>query len=218
MKIKDIVREEAPVPGQAPQPNPSGQPQMGKVSKVQPGVGGAPGMVSITKSDGSILTVPSNQITTGTDGKMSVNTQQDPAGQNGAAQPAPTANGQPTVTMGQDLQMAEEGDTQIKDVLAQQKVPYYVDMTTGMVNAGGTGSLKIRVDPALDQGPDRGEGSSPVVLQSKQGGQKVIGYMGASGIRLSQASMQQLSSPAPATTAPAKSPGMLDRIKSLAGL
>jgi hypothetical protein len=105
MKIKDIVYEEAPVPGQAPQPNPSGQPQMGKVSKVQPGVGGAPGMVSITKPDGSILTVPSNQITTGTDGKMSVNTQPE---QNGATQPAPTANGQPNITMGQDLQMAEE--------------------------------------------------------------------------------------------------------------
>jgi hypothetical protein len=101
MKVKDIVYEDGPI---------AGQPQTGKVSKVQPGVGGAPGMVSITKPDGSILTVPTNQITTGIDGKMSVNTQQGQPGQDNATPtaPAPTSNGQPNITMGQDLQMAEE--------------------------------------------------------------------------------------------------------------
>jgi hypothetical protein len=134
MKVKDVVREDVPMPGQA-QPNPSGQPQTGKVSKVQPGVGGAPGMISITKPDGSILTVPSNQITTGIDGKMSVNTQQGQPGQNGSTQPAPTANGQPQVTMGQDLKMQEEPSSP----------GYPVDTKSGkpMALAGGRGPTAI---------------------------------------------------------------------------
>lgn len=213
MKIKDIVHEDGPVPGQ--------QPQMGKVTKTQPGVGGAPGMVTVAMPNGVSQTVPSNMISMGPDGKPMINTQQQQPGQNGMQQPQQqnNPNGQPTVTMGQDLKMAEEGDTDIKSVLAQQKVPYYVDLSTGVVNAGGSRPLKIRVDPALDQGPDHGEGSSPVVLQSKTGGQKVIGYMGASGVRLSQANMQQLSSPASTQSpAPAQSPSIVDRIKSLAGV
>jgi len=209
MKVKDIVSEDGPI---------AGQPQIGKVTKTQPGVGGAPGTVTVAMPNGVNQEIPSNLITMGPDGKAMVNQQQQQQPNQQTTQ-TPAPNGQPPLSMGTDITVSEEGGEDIKSILAQQKQPYYVDMTTGMVNAGGTRPLKIRVDPALDQGPDRGEGSSAVVLQPKQGGQKVIGYMGASGIRVSQASMQQLSSPAlPANTAPAQSPSMIDRIKSLAGL
>jgi hypothetical protein len=210
MKVKDIVSEDGPI---------AGQPQMGKVTKTQPGVGNAPGTVTVSMPNGVTQTIPTNMISMGPDGKPMVNQQQQTQSNQQTPQTNTTApTGQPPIAMGQDLAMSEEGSEDIKSVLAQQKVPYYVDLTTGMVNAGGSRVLKIRVDPALDKGPDAGEGSSPVVLQAKTGGQKVIGYMGASGVRLSQTNMQQLSSPTPTTPAPVKSPGMLDRIKSLAGL
>ena len=166
MKVKDIVSEDGPI---------AGQPQMGKVTKTQPGVAGAPGTVTVAMPNGVTQTIPTNMISMGPDGKPMVNQQQQTqSNQQDQQTTAPTPNGQPPIAMGQDLAMAEEGSEDIKSVLAQQKTPYYVDMTTGMVNAGGSRPLKIRVDPALDQGPDAGEGSSPVVLQPKQGGNKAV--------------------------------------------
>jgi hypothetical protein len=100
MKVKDIVREDGPMQGQPP--------QMGKVTAQQPGVNGAPGMVTVTMSNGMKQIVPSNMIGTGPDGKPMINTQQQQPG-SPQTSPAPTgSNGQPPVTMGQDLKVQEE--------------------------------------------------------------------------------------------------------------
>jgi hypothetical protein len=102
MKVKDIVHEDGPMP------------QMGKVTAQQPGVGGAPGMVTVTMSNGVKQMIPSNMIGTGPDGKPMINTQQQP-GQNGqqptTTQPPSGTTGQPPVTMGQDVKVQEEPNT-----------------------------------------------------------------------------------------------------------
>jgi hypothetical protein len=111
MKVKDIVREDGQLP------------QIGKVTAQQPGVGGAPGMVTVTMSNGVKQMVPSNMISPGPDGKPMINTQQQP-GQNGqpATAPPPTGTtGQPTVTMGQDVKVQEEPSNSSNTVNAIQK-------------------------------------------------------------------------------------------------
>ena len=113
MKVKDIVREDGPI---------AGQPQMGKVTAQQPGVGGAPGMVTVTMSNGVKQMIPSNMISPGPDGKPMINTQQQP-GQNGQpTTPPPTGTtGQPAVTMGQDVKVQEEPSNSSNTVNAIQK-------------------------------------------------------------------------------------------------
>jgi len=209
MKIKDIVREDIPMPGQA-QTNPSGQPQTGKVSKVQPGVGGAPGMVSITKPDGSILTVPSNQITTGMDGKLSLNQQQGQPGQNGS-EPAPNANGQPQVTMGQDLKMQEEpGTDAVAQVNIKSNPPMVMDNATGgsplgMTKTGEeiTPDLIARSTPDWQERTIQANGKTYTAL-----------YSGTRGYRVGKQTYQAIMG----GTMPMRESTDLSRIKMLSGL
>jgi len=209
MKIKDIVREDIPMPGQA-QTNPSGQPQTGKVSKVQPGVGGAPGMVSITKPDGSILTVPSNQITTGMDGKLSLNQQQGQPGQNGSG-PAPNANGQPQVTMGQDLKMQEEpGTGAVAQVNTKSNPPTVMDNATGgsplgMTKTGEeiTPDLIARSTPDWQERTIQANGKTYTAL-----------YSGTRGYRVGKQTYQAIMG----GTMPMRESTDLSRIKMLSGL
>jgi len=127
MKVKDIVHEDGPIPG---------QPQMGKVTKTQPGVGGAPGTVTVSMPNGVTQTIPTNMISMGPDGKPMVNQQQQTQS-NQQTQPttAPTPNGQPPIAMGQDLAMAEEPGSP----------GYPVDTKSGkpMALAGGRGPTSI---------------------------------------------------------------------------
>jgi hypothetical protein len=109
MKVKDIVREDGPIPG---------QPQMGKVTAQQPGVNGAPGMVTVTMSNGVKQMVPSNMISPGPDGKPMINTQQQQTGQ---TPPPSGTSGQPPVTMGQDVKVQEEPSNSTNTVNAVQK-------------------------------------------------------------------------------------------------
>jgi hypothetical protein len=202
MKVKDIVYEDGPI---------AGQPQTGKVSKVQPGVGGAPGMVSITKPDGSILTVPTNQITTGIDGKMSVNTQQGQPGQDNSTTPAPTANGQPNITMGQDLQMSEEpGTGAVAQVNTKSNPPTVMDNDTGgsplgMTKTGEeiTPDLIARSTPDWQERTIQANGKTYTAL-----------YSGTRGYRVGKQTYQTIMGGA----MPMRESTDLSRIKMLSGL
>jgi hypothetical protein len=109
MKVKDIVSEDGQMP------------QMGKITAQQPGMGGAPGMVTVTMSNGIKQMVPSNMISPGPDGKPMINTQQD-SQTNQTPTPAPTGTpGQAPVAMGQDIKVQEEPSNVSNTVNAIQK-------------------------------------------------------------------------------------------------
>lgn len=109
MKVKDIVSEDGPI---------AGQPQIGKVTKTQPGVGNAPGTVTVTMPNGVTQTIPTNMITKGPDGKPMVNQQPQ---SNQQTPQTTTPPEQPTMAMGQDLAVSEEPSNSSNTVNAIQK-------------------------------------------------------------------------------------------------
>ena len=91
MKVKEIVYEDGPIPGQ-------GTP--GKITKVNPAMGDKPGSVDVTMPNGITSSIPSNMITKGPDGKPTANTQTSNTG----SAVSPDQQIQP----GQDLKVQEE--------------------------------------------------------------------------------------------------------------
>jgi hypothetical protein len=91
MKVKEIVYEDGPIPGQ-------GTP--GKITKVNPAQGDKPGSVDVTMPNGVTSEIPSNMITKGPDGKPTANTQTS----NTSSAVSPDQQIQP----GQDLKVQEE--------------------------------------------------------------------------------------------------------------
>jgi len=165
MKVKDIVREDGPMP------------QMGKVTAQQPGVGGAPGMVTVTMSNGVKQMVPSNMISSGPDGKPMINTQQQP-GQQQTTTPPTGAPGQPPVTMGQDVKVQEEPNTMDP---ANNTNTYYVNYDQ---MAAKVGNKYVKIMPSkmwFDLTPDvaakaNAQGFSTVYLSID--GTNIPGVMG----------------------------------------
>jgi hypothetical protein len=129
MKVKDIVSEDGPI---------AGQPQIGKVTKTQPGVGGAPGTVTVAMPNGVNQEIPSNLITMGPDGKAMVNQQQQQQPNQQTTQ-TPAPNGQPPVSMGTDIAVSEEPAT-------RDSSPVNTSVNPPMVmNNGNQGGVPLTV-------------------------------------------------------------------------
>lgn len=164
MKVKDIVREDGQMP------------QMGKVTAQQPGVAGAPGMVTVTMSNGIKQMVPSNMISAGPDGKPMIDTQQQ-TGQQPTTPPTGTT-GQPPVTMGQDVKVQEEPNTMDP---ANNTNTYYVNYDQ---MAAKVGNKYVKIMPSkmwFDLTPDvaaraNAQGFSTIYLSID--GNNIPGVMG----------------------------------------
>jgi len=213
MKVKDIVREDGPMP------------QMGKVTAQQPGVGGAPGMVTVTMSNGVKQMVPSNMIGTGPDGKPMINTQQQP-GQTPTTPPPAGTPGQPTVTMGADVKVQEEPNTMDP---ANNTNTYYVNY--GQM-AAKVGNKYVKIMPSkmwFDLTPEvaaraNAQGFSTIYLSVN--GKTIPGVMGGDqnlGSRIDIAprdyqSIQGMAGAQQQTTKPIQQESVVSRIAHLAGL